>query len=210
MDAVLVGYFSRRRVTRGGWVSPYPDHPEAGFPAPRPAEELCSVSRCVAGGPDSFGREGAPWNDFGGFDSPEAVWQAVGEAQRHDYQVLAYRVFPALFAAGREGPLAVEPQEAVPLPAGYERLGFDAVELRAGWSFGCSPLSCNGLASEDGPVRVNRSCLIATAAEAFAVARGFSVRKPEPGPNCVVEVWRKGPPAAEVGAGRIDGAERSG
>ena len=37
---------------------------------------------------------------------------------------------------------------------------------------------------------VNRYCFVATESEATDLARNFSVTKPEPGPYCVVEVWR--------------------
>src|SRR4051794_5044230 len=100
MDAVLVGYFPRRQLTRSGWVSPYPDHPDAAFPAPESAAEICSVSRCIAGGSDSRDQEGRPWNSFGGFASPADAWAVVEPAERQVHQVLAYRVFPVLFTDG--------------------------------------------------------------------------------------------------------------
>ena len=54
--------------------------------------------------------------------------------------------------------------------------------------FECSPLSCNGLATE---VPVNRACLLDSLEEAVALARRCAREQPEPGSYFVVEVWRE-------------------
>jgi hypothetical protein len=91
-----------------------------------------------------------------------------------------------------------------PVPADYERLGFDA----AGWNnwapFECSPLVCNGEASRQ---HVNRCCLFDEVGPALEVARRYSGSVQEsfwpdfnnckPGTYCVVEVWRKAKPFPE-------------
>lgn len=51
--------------------------------------------------------------------------------------------------------------------------------------FGCSPLSCNGMAEE---ISVNEFCLIDDLETALAAARRFGVEQPEPGPYVIVEV----------------------
>ena len=51
--------------------------------------------------------------------------------------------------------------------------------------FGCSPLSCNGMAES---IPVNDSCLIDDMETALAAARRFGVEQPEPGPYVIVEV----------------------
>jgi hypothetical protein len=73
------------------------------------------------------------------------------------------------------------------LPPGYRSLGFDvAGKLDYGiWGFGCSPLSCNGLATE---YPVNAHCLLDDLDAAFAAAQRFSIEKPEPGKYIVAEV----------------------
>lgn len=37
---------------------------------------------------------------------------------------------------------------------------------------------------------LNRYCLVDTEDEGIELARSFCISKPEPGPYCVVEVWR--------------------
>ena len=78
--------------------------------------------------------------------------------------------------------------DVTPLPKAFDCLGYDAVELTDGQCLGCSPLSCNGEAAQH---PVNRYCLVATEQEGIALARRFSISKPEPGPYSVVEVWRE-------------------
>ncbi|MFM9959802.1 MAG: hypothetical protein ACKV2Q_01085 [Planctomycetaceae bacterium] len=187
MDCVLIGYFPKQRMTRSQWRSPYPDYPDAGFPSPDPVEEICSASNCIAKGPDSW-NEAVPFNYFGGFDSLASALRVLPADLRHDFDVFAYRMAPILFRDGQAEELEVPEQILEPLPVTFECIGCDAVELR-GYGRGCSPLSCNGQAGE-GEVVVNRYCLVATQSEAIELARRFSDTKPEPGPYCVVEVWK--------------------
>jgi hypothetical protein len=51
--------------------------------------------------------------------------------------------------------------------------------------FGCSPLSCNGMAEN---ISVNEFCLIDDMETALTAARRFGVEQPEPGPYVIVEV----------------------
>ncbi len=113
--------------------------------------------------------------------------------------------------AGKKGLVNGEQQDfelpelhVAPVPADYERLGFDA----AGWNnwapFECSPLVCNGEASRQ---HVNRCCLFDEVGPALEVARRYSGSVQEsfwpdfnnckPGTYCVVEVWRKAKPFPE-------------
>jgi hypothetical protein len=184
MRWILIGYFPKRRAARSGWVSPYPDYPDAGFPAPVPVEEICSVSQCIAAGPEP------PWgeiNEFGGYQGPAAAWQAVPPNQRQEFNLFAYRIAPVLYRDGQEEELDLPALNLVPLPDAFDCLGYDAVELADGWQLGCSPMSCNG---QTGAAVLNAYCLVGTAEEGIALARTFSVTEPEPGPYIVVEVWR--------------------
>ncbi len=70
----------------------------------------------------------------------------------------------------------------------YVRLGYDVVERNPAigiLGFGCSPLSCNGMAEN---IPVNEFCLLDDLGSAFAVAQRFEIEKPEPGPYVVIEV----------------------
>jgi hypothetical protein len=55
----------------------------------------------------------------------------------------------------------------------------------------------NDALREEGVPAVNRFCLVDTERDAVEMARAFSVSQPEPGPYCVVEVWRELSPGAE-------------
>ena len=125
-----------------------------------------------------------------------------------------YRTFPWTFSKA-SSPLVLESRELfvaeypLPLPepdwTEFERLGYDVVQFRpvqlmdldgierydhsmASAGYGCSPLSCNYLASS---FPVNRYCLIDTIDVAFQIAQTFGREEPEPGPFAIVEVLRR-------------------
>ena len=111
----------------------------------------------------------------------------------------AYRLLPTLFhESGGETGHPLPELTAVPIPDGFVRLGYDAIVRDVGKtdgglnvppSFGCSPLCCNGMA-EEYPVNrylPGRRIWI----PAIAMARDFATGNCEPGPYCVVEVWRQ-------------------
>jgi hypothetical protein len=104
------------------------------------------------------------------------------------WDLYAYRVFPARFVHGKEEPFVFPELCVQPLPADYEHLGFDAAICNMG--FGDSPLSpfCNGRCWD---VPVNRHCLLDDLTEAFRRAGEFSLGGAEPGRYSVVEVLRK-------------------
>jgi len=164
-------------------------------------EEICCVTEC--GGyeaPERWIDHGKHNTDTWLFDSPEAAWSVVPASQQERYRLYAYRLLPTLFhESGGETGHPLPELTAVPMPNGFVRLGCDAVvrdvgkdegELHIPPSFGCSPLCCNGMAEE---YRVNRYCLVDDLDVAIAMARDFATSNCEPGPYCVVEVWRREP-----------------
>lgn len=194
MNWVPVGYIAKRRATLAGWVSPWPSHPDAGFPCAAPVEEICSVSNCIASG---IGRTDDPLDLH-----PDAgrAWAVVPVEARADFALYAYRLWPVQFEDGHEEAIDLWWGPAIgPMSDTYVRLGWDAVVGGNGHSFGCSPLSCNSGADVVRCPEINRYCLVADERAAMALARGFSITKPEPGPYCVVEVWRDMGTAAEPG-----------
>ena len=197
----LIGYIAKRRATRTEWVSPWPDYPDASFPYPSPVEEICSVSNCIArglGGRD----DSANGNAHGLYDDAGLAWGVVPVEVRTDFALFAYRLWLVQFENGQEEPIDVWWGPTVGRMADtFVRLGWDAVVGGNGHSFGCSPLSCNSGADIVRCPELNRYCLVANERAAMALARGFSITKPEPGPYCVVEVWRDTGTAAEPGAG---------
>jgi hypothetical protein len=197
MTWLLVGYLSKRRATRTGWVSPWPAYPDVGFPCSEPVEEICSVSDCIARGLD-VRDDPAHANPLGLYHDPGSARGVVPAAARADYALYAYRLWPVQFENGQEEPIEVwwDPP-AGGMPDTFVRLGWDAVVGGNGHSFGCSPLSCNSGADIVRCPELNRYCLVADEQAAIDLARSFSITQPEPGPYCVVEVWRDAGPTAD-------------
>ena len=147
---VLVGYFPKRSVLRPDWLA------AAGV------EEICSVSTCIAEGPEGW-IDAWRHNAWGFFDTPEEAWSVVPEAERGAFRLYAYELHPFRFEGGVRVGLAPESTAPAPLAPGFELLGHDVVSRGAG-RFECSPLSCNSWAVAVG---ANRWCLVDDAEEAF-------------------------------------------
>ena len=186
------GYFARR-------VKPKPDH----LPAPG-VREICSVSECLSPGADNWITS---WrhNSLGWFNSIADAQKVVPESERPGYRLFAYRIHPEVFRGRHrvalEIPDDVRPE---PLPAGFATIGYDCASRSnvATLSFECSPLSCNGLASE---MPVNVHCLFPTLALAIAGAERFAAEQPEPGDYYVVEVLE----GARIEPSRSTNADRA-
>ena len=200
MTWVLVGYIAKRRATQAGWVSPWPSHPDAGFPCPAPVEEICSVSNCIA---RQYGGTDDPASDkpLGLYATAALAWAAVPVEARAAAALYAYWLWPVQFEEGQEEAIDLWWEPAVgPMADTFVRLGWDAVVGGNGHSFGCSPLSCNVGADIVRCPEINRYSLVGDERAAMALARSFSITQPEPGPYCVVEVWRDMAADAEPGA----------
>jgi hypothetical protein len=158
--------------------------------------EIASVGACLSDrAPNWVDRwdfnRSTCWND-------ESLALAVVPAERlPHFRLYCYRMLPILFGASGE-PKSVSIDEVFtdglpglpdePNLSIYRTLGYDIVE--APWipsvlGFGCSPLSCNGMAEE---IAVNRYCLLDDLDNAFAIAKRFGAEQPEPGPYVIVEV----------------------
>lgn len=199
MTPTLIGYLPKRIVKRSHDGS---CEAAMGFPVGPPVDQICSVSCCIAQGPAGW-RGLAGNNPFDFYDSPALAWSAVPAVMQTGFELFAYRLYPAQFLDGREEKLeALEWWDPVvePMSPSFVQLGWDAVVGGSDTSFGCSPLSCNGMAGLGGVAAVNRYCLLSSEQHGFEMAREFSISKPEPGPYCVVEVWRKGKDAAPTAA----------
>lgn len=155
-----------------------------GYAAKRRTPGIASVSECIAKRPRGW-IDLWTHNDWGFYDTFELAEEALGYvAVPFDWPVMAYALLPIEFGE-REVPLEVV-STAVPQLGGSERLGWDVVSKDFSSYFECSPLSCNGMASE---VAVNELCLLKTREEAIAFARRCAREQPEPGRYFVVEVW---------------------
>lgn len=128
-------------------------------------------------------------------------------------RMMAYKLIPIRFRPDGEEPIPFDSGPVQPLSDQYERLGWDVVQCEGGdhLGFGCSPLFCNGRASD---IPVNTHCLLEDGAEAVRHAREFAQSRgtlAEPGPYVAVEVWgrRGGPLEREHCAGSSDGIDPS-
>lgn len=205
-----IGYIAKRRATRLGWASVraalWPESPGAGFPAPSLVEEICSVSGCIARRID--GAE-VPASDphFELYPDAERAWAIVPASARADFALYAYRLWPMQFDDGQEQVIDLWWEPAVEQMADtFIHLGWDAVVGGNGHGFGCSPISCNSGADIVRCPQLNRYGLVSDEQAAIALACSFSITKPEPGPYCVVEVWRDTATLAELGAAANGGA----
>jgi hypothetical protein len=159
--------------------------------------EIGSVSGCLSSrAPNWIDRwdfnRSTCWND------EDSALASVPAANLPRFRLFCYRLLPVLFGVSGD-PVAVSIDDLFPdgladLPSEpdlskYRSLGYDIVEASPPKSsilgFGCSPLSCNGMAEE---IAVNRYCLLDDLDNAFAIAKRFGAEQPEPGPYVIIEV----------------------
>ncbi len=174
MNPIPIGYFAKIVVKRPDWLM-----------VPN-VEDICSVSECMSAGPDDWF---SLWQHNGMCLFDDAATIAAIAAQQNpvqEFDLFAYGLIPIRFAAEGETvitaadlpSLAGTPPAVLPCSADFELLGYDCVQTewhRTVVGFGCSPLSCNGLAQE---IAVNRHCLIDGLDDALAAARRFAREQP--------------------------------
>ncbi len=155
---------------------------------------VCSVSDCLAERPPGW-IDRWDFTRAGCYDNEATALGTVPPGVETRYVCFAYHLVPPAleFGGGRapraadelfDGRLPPLPVDAGP-PAGYARLGYDAVSVGATAGFECSPLSCNGMVTE---IPVNRWCLLDDLEHALDVAKRFDGEQPEPGDYVVIEV----------------------
>ena len=161
--------------------------------------DIASVSGCISERPGGW-VERWDFNRATCWNSEAEAWTCVPEESRDAFGVYAYRALPLLFGkTGIDTPVTLDelfPKELPDLPPEpallvYQRIGFDIVERNPAMGalgFGCSPLSCNGMAES---IAVNEFCLVDDLEAALAAARRFGAEQPEPGPYVVIEVLAK-------------------
>lgn len=185
---ILVGYDAKKVEKRPEWLE------AAGV------QEICSVSGCISAGLSDAAFHKWLHNGLCLYDDEATLESLLAEEEDEaSYGIFAYKLLAMGFSP--QGDTAINPQDlpdlagpcpaARPLSARYEKLGYDCVQTE--WEksvagFGCSPLSCNGMAQR---IPVNRFCLIETIDAAIDVARQFGKEQPEPGVYYVMEVWRR-------------------
>ena len=208
MDPILIGYFPRRQTG-----------PPPNYRLPPGVAEIASVGHYTGDGPANWDDQ---WrhNEMWFFDSEALARKVIADAiqievepdhQRDPpwrvklsrevgvtYDFYAFKMFPCCFVDGRQEDYDLSGMKCEPLPADYERLGYDAVSREGVANLECSPLFCNGRAHD---IAVNRFCLIDEPERALALAQMFSGSHGngcEPGDYFVLEVWRKKTPTREL------------
>lgn len=157
-------------------------------------EEIASVSDCISGGPKDWV---TAWkhNDYGFFDTAELALERVPADRRAAVDLYAYELYPMRYEDGLEWSIELSPPGATAPETPYEELGYDVVSRSVSSFFECSPLSCNGLASE---IPTNAFCLIEEIDVARMFARECESMGCEPGPYFVFGVWRRPRPRRTV------------
>ena len=156
--------------------------------------DIASVSDCLSKRADKW-VERWDFNRATFWNSESEAWACVPDESKSEFKLFAYRILPLLFdTSGIEKPVTMDqlfPGDLPDLPSAqprYQGIGYDIVErnaLMGMLGFGCSPLSCNGMAES---IPVNEFCLIDDSETALAAARRFGIEQPEPGPYVIVEV----------------------
>lgn len=177
-ESILIGYFPKKIALRPDWIKN------------SVVEDIYSVSECISKGPDNWidmWKHNITWWLF---DTPEAGVEVLG-ANYADFIMLAYKLFPVQFDGGKLRSLEVISAARDEL-TDFEFLGYDIVSRSAETNFEHSPLSCNNGCDE---IPVNKHCLIDGLETAWATAESISAESKngswEPGPYCLVEVYRR-------------------
>ena len=213
VEPILTGYFPGYPLPRRHWLA-----------APT-VVEFCCANRAHFRWPENWMHQ-KRHNALLQFDSEEIAWtvlrdEIVVQLERDDtrdppwnveilrlpseeFHLYAYKVWPICFRAGQSQDLQFATPQAECMPGDYRKLGYDVVSWAGAGDFGCCPLFCN---EEARTQPVNPYCLLDEITPALDLARFCSTAdwKPgphyggreDPGPYCVVEVWRKARPFAE-------------
>lgn len=162
-------------------------------------QEIASVSSCLSSRAPNW-RDRWDFNRSTCWDNEGLAWASGPDPSLPHSRLFCYRLLPILFGAtGEPATVSVDDLFPVSLPdlpdepdlAAYQSIGYDVVQSHppklAILGFGCSPLSCNGMAEN---IAVNRYCLLDELDNALAIAKSFGAEQPEPGPYVVIEVLR--------------------
>ena len=168
---IPVGYMAKKVVSNPHWLeAPEVDH-------------IYSVSNCVSRNfmdYIEFWRHNGYWL----FDRPEII-QQLARQNRIDLKDLTffyYEAYEKEFDEELRQWLSFEPSDfttEIIVPRQKEFAGYDVVSFSVGTNPGCSPLSCNHLASE---IKTNSRCLLDSLEEAKGFLESGKFINCEPGP----------------------------
>ena len=175
---IPLGYMAKRVAPAMEWLK-----------APQ-VSRIYSVSSCIS---EDFGKWIVAWkhNGYWFFDSPRLIAEVAAERKidlsgttSFYYEGSAEEFDP------ESGWAAYQPEPSFPVqvvpPENKILRGFDVVTFSHRNSPECSPLSCNGLASE---MPVNEFCLLKSLDEAKALLEAGRFKHSEPGPYRIIAVY---------------------
>jgi hypothetical protein len=179
---IPVGYMSKKVALRPEWLRA------------EGVQDVCAVSGCIS----------APFADYIRYWKHNGYWlfnsardiETLCAAEGIDASgttLFYYAAYEKEYDEGLRAWRVFEPEASLPTrvepPGKAELIGFDVVTFARGAGPECSPLSCNGLASE---MAVNRHCLFDGFDEAVEALDGGRFDDCEPGPYRVFAVYRAG------------------
>lgn len=184
---IPAGYMSKRVSPRPGWIK-----------APN-VEDICSVSGCVS---KEFAEYINYWkhNGYWLFNSPRDILEVVIDKGIDicETTMFYYEVFYREFCEETRQWSQFEPEASfatnVEEPHHRKFVGYDVVTFFVHNSPECSPLSCNGLASN---AAVNRHCLLDTFEEAVRGLEAGVFDDSEPGPFRIFAVYTVDTPKSD-------------
>lgn len=167
---------------------------------PKNINRVYSVSGCLSKRPTNMYSSDKEWvyNNAGLYNDIESALERDIPPEDHNkYEIFAYKAYSIEF--DRNGIQEINLLEKLskglfpinPNPDlnGFRMIGYDIIDhFLDSLSFGCSPLSCNGLANE---FRVNEFCLIDDLKYAIMAGTKFEEIGAEPPPYYVFEVYKK-------------------
>lgn len=181
---IPAGYMAKRVAARPEWLL-----------AER-VSSIYSVSDCIS---SDFANYVTLWkhNGYWLFDSPEVIIE-IARDNRMDLAgttLFFYEVHDLQFDDGKWTRFEPEPSAGsnVRVPEVKVLEGFDVVTFFVQAKAECSPLSCNGLASQ---VETNSRCLLQSFDQARTLLENGTFDNSEPGPRRVFAVYTVGWPAA--------------
>jgi hypothetical protein len=154
--------------------------------------DIYSVSGCTS---SDFADYVQYWkhNGYFFFDSPDAIRALAreGSIDLEGTTLFYYEVYEREFDDALNEWKPFEPEESFPtkvqVPPEKQPAGYDVVTFSTGTSAECSPLSCNGLATE---IETNAHCLLDSLEEAVRLLERGAFRNSEPGPFRIFAVYR--------------------
>jgi hypothetical protein len=173
---IPAGYLAKRVGTRANWL---PDR----------ISSIYSVSGCIA---ENFIDYIGFWkhNGYWLFNSPEVIIEIAQENKIDlaETVLFFYEVYDLQFDSGEWTQFEPEPsfRTDVSVPETKVFEGYDVVTFTAQTSAECSPLSCNGLASE---VEINTRCLLKSFDQARTLLESGAFKNSEPGPYRIFAVY---------------------